>query len=40
MKKLFLVLVLLLPGQVLARPDGNDMQALCLDTGQGEQTMK
>ena len=36
MKKLFLVLVLLLPGQVLADPDGNAMQALCLDTGKGE----
>jgi hypothetical protein len=36
MKKLFLVLVLLLPMQALARPDGNDVQALCLDTGKGE----
>jgi hypothetical protein len=36
MKKLFLVLLLLLPVQVLADPDGNGMQALCLDTGKGE----
>ena len=36
MKRLCLALRLLLPGQVLADPDGNAMQALCLDTGQGE----